>query len=62
MNNINHKPIIEQHFHGAFGIDFNNASIEDILFLASEIYKYGVGGIFPTLATDSVKNIKKNQQ
>ncbi|MBQ3818912.1 hypothetical protein II810_00540 [bacterium] len=58
MNNINHKPIIEQHFHGAFGIDFNNASIEDILFLASEIYKYGVGGIFPTLATDSVKNIK----
>ena len=53
------KLIIEQHFHGAFGINFNNCSVDDVLELSKEIVKYGIGGIFPTLATDSVENIKK---
>ncbi len=53
------KLIIEQHFHGAFGINFNNCSVDDVLELSKEITKYGIGGIFPTLATDSVDNIKK---
>ena len=53
------KLLIEQHFHGAFGIDFNKAGIEDILFVAREIYKYGIGGIFPTLVTDNVRNTKQ---
>lgn len=53
------KLIIEQHFHGCFGIDFNKASVDDVLFLSKEILKYGIGGIFPTLVTDSVENIKK---
>lgn len=53
------KLIIEQHFHGAFGINFNNCNVEDVLELSKEIVKYGIGGIFPTLATDSVENIKK---
>lgn len=53
------KLIIEQHFHGCFGIDFNKASVDDILYLSKEILKYGIGGIFPTLVTDSVENIKK---
>ena len=44
------KLIIEQHFHGCFGIDFNKAT---------EILKHGIGGIFPTLVTDSVENIKR---
>ena len=52
------KPLIEQHFHGCFGIDFNKASIDEILFLSKEITKYGIGGIFPTLVTDSAENIQ----
>ena len=53
------KLIIEQHFHGCFGIDFNKATVEDVLYLSKEIFKYGIGGIFPTLVTDSVENIKR---
>lgn len=53
------KLLIEQHFHGCFGIDFNTASVDDILYLSKEILKYGIGGIFPTLVTDSVENIKR---
>ena len=52
------KLLIEQHFHGCFGIDFNKASVDDVLYLSKEILKYGIGGIFPTLVTDSVENIK----
>lgn len=53
------KLIIEQHFHGCFGIDFNKATVEDVLYLSKEILKYGIGGIFPTLVTDSVENIRR---
>lgn len=53
------KLIIEQHFHGCFGIDFNKATVEDVLYLSKEILKYGIGGIFSTLVTDSVENIKR---
>lgn len=53
------KPIIEQHFHGAYGIDFNKASAGEVLDLAMDIKKEGVGGIFPTLVTDSVENINR---
>ena len=52
------KPLIEQHFHGCFGVDFNKASVDEILFLSKEITKQGIGGIFPSLVTDSVKNIQ----
>ena len=52
------KPLIEQHFHGCFGVDFNKSKIDDILYLSKEITKYGIGGIFPTLVTDSINNIK----
>lgn len=53
------KLLVEQHFHGCFGIDFNTASVEDVLMLSKEITKYGIFGIFPTLVTDTVENIKK---
>ena len=53
------KLLIEQHFHGCFGIDFNKASVDDILYLSKEILKYGIGGIFPTIVTDSVENTKR---
>lgn len=52
------KLLIEQHFHGAFGIDFNTASVDDVLYLSKEITKYGIGGIFPTIVTDSIENTK----
>ena len=51
--------IIEQHLHGAFGIDFNTATKDDILFVAKELLKHGIGGFFPTLVTDSIDNIKR---
>lgn len=53
------KLILEQHFHGCYGIDFNTASADDIKNLAGQILKEGVGAIFPTLVTDSVENIKR---
>ena len=53
------KLLIEQHFHGCYGIDFNKANVNDILDLAYQIKKEGIGGIFPTLVTDTVENIKK---
>ncbi len=51
--------IIEQHFHGAYGVDFNTASADDIAELAVKLRKIGIGGFFPTLVTDSVENIKR---
>ena len=53
------KLIVEPHIHGAFGIDFNKASVEDVLFVAKKMLFYGIGGVFPTLVTDSVENIKR---
>ena len=53
------KLIIEQHFHGCFEIDCNKATVDDVLFLSKEILKYGIGGIFPTIVTDSVENTRK---
>lgn len=52
-------PLLEQHFHGCFGVDFNTASVEDVLYLSKEIRKYGIGGIFPTIVTDSVENTRR---
>ena len=49
----------EQHFHGCYGINFNTATVENVLFLASKIYGEGVGYIFPTLVTDTIDNIKR---
>lgn len=51
--------LIEQHFHGCFGVDFNKASVGDVLCVSKEILKYGIGGIFPTLVTDSVENVNR---
>lgn len=52
--------IIEQHIHGAFGVDFNKVSEKlEILDVADKLLKAGIGGFFPTLVTDSVENIKR---
>lgn len=54
--------LIEQHMHGAFGIDFNKASVKEMIFVSKELLKLGIGGYFPTLVTDSVENIIKQTQ
>ncbi len=51
--------IIEQHIHGGFGIDFSNADTDGFIEFAKKITKFGVCGFYPTLATDSVDNLKK---
>ena len=53
------KLLVEQHFHGCYGIDFNKASTDDVLYLSQHILKEGIGYIFPTLVTDSIDNIKR---
>ena len=51
-------PIIEQHFHGAYGINFNTAGVKEIVELSHKLKKEGIAGFFPTLVTDSVENTK----
>ena len=51
--------IIEQHLHGAYGVDFNKAGVDDIVALSYKLRKIGIGGFFPTLVTDSVENTKR---
>lgn len=51
--------ILEQHIHGAYGIDFNTCNTEEVLFLADKLYEHGIGAFFPTLVTDSVENINR---
>ena len=53
------KLLIEQHIHGAFGVDFNKCGVNDILTVAREFLQRGIGGFFPTLVTDSVPHLKK---
>ena len=51
--------LLEQHIHGAFGIDFNTAEVDDILYVADKLYERGIVAFFPTLVTDSIANINK---
>ena len=51
--------ILEQHIHGAFGIDFNTCADEDVLLVAEKLLEHNIGAFFPTLVTDSVDNIKR---
>ena len=52
------KLLIEQHFHGCFGVDFNKATVEQVLELSKKIFQYGIGGIFSTLVTDTLENTR----
>ena len=51
--------LIEQHFHGAYGVDFGNTCVEEVVSLTRKLKKDGFAGIFPTLVTDTVENIKR---
>ena len=50
------KLFIEQHFHGCYGVDFNTASVSDVLDLSHKILKEGIAYIFPTIVTDTIEN------
>ena len=52
-------PILEQHIHGAFGVDFSNCSTDELLFVVKKLYEIGIKAFFPTLVTDSVANINR---
>lgn len=52
------KLLIEQHIHGAFGVDFNKCDEDDVIYVAKELLQRGIGGFFPTLVTDSFPNLK----
>ena len=45
--------------HGAYGVYFNTAGVDEIVELSHKLRKIGIGGFFPTLVTDSVENIKR---
>lgn len=51
--------LMEQHFHGCYGIDFNKATVEDMLDVSRKLLAEGVGYIFPTIVTDTVENTKR---
>lgn len=53
------KLLVEQHFHGCYGVDFSIATIDEVLELSKRMFQDGYGYIFPTLVTDSIDNIKK---
>lgn len=51
--------LVEQHFHGSFGVDFSTCDADEILSLSKKLLSHGIGGFYPTLVTDSVENIKR---
>lgn len=53
------KLLIDQHMHGAYGINFNKATVNDVLDVAHKLKTDGVGGFFPTLVTDTIENTNR---
>jgi len=58
MTHIKTPMLVEQHIHGAFGFDYNKANIDDVVQISKGLYEHGIGGVFPTLVTDTIENIK----
>ena len=59
MDSMDKELILEQHIHGAFGVDFNKCSEEDLLWVAEKLCEHNIAAFFPTLVTDSVSNINR---
>lgn len=53
------KLLVEQHFHGVFGVDFSTCKADEISLLSKKLLAHGIGGFFPTLVTDSIENVKR---
>lgn len=56
---IKTQALIEEHIHGGFGIDFASCDVGGFIEFGKKITEYGVCGFFPTLATDSIENLKR---
>lgn len=50
---------IDNHTHGAYGINFNYSSYDETKFLIKELFKRNIYGICPTLVGESKENIQK---
>ena len=59
LSNMKTRLLVEQHFHGCYGVDFSVANVDEVLDLSKHMFKDGYGYIFPTLVTDSIENIKR---
>ena len=53
------KGLIEQHIHGAFGIDFMNCSAKEMVLCAELLAQNGVAAFLPTIMTDSLDKIQE---
>lgn len=53
------KGLIEQHIHGAFGIDFMNCSAKEMVICAELLAQNGVAAFFPTIMTNCLEKIKE---
>lgn len=58
MYNKNMK-IIDIHIHGGYGINFNTANKDEIIFLLKKLKERNIIGICPTLVGDKKENIQK---
>ena len=54
--------LVEQHIHGAFGYDFMNCSVDEVLLVAELLSNCGVTAFFPTIMTDDLNIIKERIQ
>lgn len=51
--------LIDQHIHGAFGVNFSDCTYDEIIDLSKLLPNEGITMFFPTLVTDSLDNLKK---
>ena len=51
--------LIDNHIHGSFGVNFNNATYDEIKFVLAKLYERNIKGICPTLVGDENLNIQK---
>ena len=54
--------LVEQHIHGAFGYDFMNCSVDDVITVSERLVQFGVTAFFPTIMTDNMDVIKERIQ
>lgn len=59
VNVLKNIYLIDNHTHGAFGINFNYATYDETKFLLKELYKRNIRGICPTLVGESDEKIQQ---
>ena len=53
------KPFFDQHFHGAFGVNFNTCDEQEVIMLCKKLVSHGIVYCIPTLVTDRLENLKR---